>query len=338
MTVWTQVTLSEVNGWLADHYGLQANRIIPIAEGVEDSVFRLDVGHNDAVFLRLFERTEPFGPLMIASSLAQAGLPTCPPIKDKDGNVFSTLKGKPAALSPWIDGSWVASPNLEQIAAIGSFMGRIARVGTEYCDGWHRDNPRGWEWFSETTNKLLPVLPAQQAKELKEETEAQIAFWGNIDRNEVKHGPIHADLFRNNVMFRKDGKLAAVIDWGFCASDYPLIYDLAIVANDWCLKDGGHVLDDVRLSVLMSARKEICPLTAAEEKSWGMALRLAALRFYLSRQHDASFPRDEAGKTLDPQHFYKILAAHKAADTGTKNCTRPHFQKPAGKGQTPECL
>ncbi len=51
MTVWTQVTLSEVNGWLADHYGLQANRIIPIAEGVEDSVFRLDVGHNDAVFL-----------------------------------------------------------------------------------------------------------------------------------------------------------------------------------------------------------------------------------------------------------------------------------------------
>lgn len=98
-------------------------------------------------------------------------------------------------------------------------------------------------------------------------------------------------------MFRKDGKLAAVIDWGFCASDYPLIYDLAIVANDWCLKDGGHVLDDVRLSVLMSARKEISPLTSTEEKSWGMALRLAALRFYLSRQHDASFPRDEDGKS-----------------------------------------
>jgi hypothetical protein len=64
----------------------------------------------------------------------------------------------------------------------------------------------------------------------------------------------------------------------------------------------------------MSARNEICPLTAAEEKSWGMALRLAALRFYLSRQHDALFPRDEAGKTLDPQHFYKILVAHKAND------------------------
>jgi Ser/Thr protein kinase RdoA (MazF antagonist) len=77
MTVWTRVSLGEANNWLKGHYGLQAKQILPIAEGVEDSVFRLDIEKAEPVFLRLFERTEPLGPLKIAANLAQANLQTC---------------------------------------------------------------------------------------------------------------------------------------------------------------------------------------------------------------------------------------------------------------------
>lgn len=339
MTVWTQVTLDEVNNWLDTNYPIKAKSILPIAEGVEDSVFRLDTTDDKAVFLRIFERTEPLGPLGIAAHLAAVGLPTCPPMQDQHGAFFSTLKDKPAALFPWIDGAWVAAPSLQQIAAIGSFMGRIARDGAEQCQGWSRENPRGWQWFQETADKLLPVLPPQQSLELEDEVDKQLAFWKNVDRSEVRHGPVHADAFRNNVMFRADGSLAAVIDWGFCASDYPFIYDLAIVANDWCLKDGTHRLDQQKLKTLMDARTAECPFTSAEEDAWGMALRLAALRFYLSRQHDASFPRGELGKTLDPDHFRQIMQVHRYAGEGVpalaaaprRPCDKPAWPLPANR-------
>jgi homoserine kinase type II len=331
MTVWTQVTLDEVNNWLDTNYKIKAKTILPIAEGVEDSVFRLDTTDDKAVFLRIFERTEPLGPLSIAAHLADVGLPTCPPMIDANGMFFSTLKDKPAALFPWIDGAWVAEPNLQQIADIGAFMGRIARDGAQQCDGWTRENPRGWQWFADTAQKLLPVLPALQSLELEDEVEKQLAFWKTVDRAEVRHGPVHADAFRNNVMFRADGSLAAVIDWGFCASDYPFIYDLAIVANDWCLKDGTHTLDPQKLTTLIDARTAECPFTPAEEDAWGMALRLAALRFYLSRQHDASFPRGELGKTLDPDHFRKIMQVHRCANEGIPAMASRPLRRTCGK-------
>lgn len=185
---------------------------------------------------------------------------------------------------------------------------------------------------------MLSVLPRQRATELKDETDLQVSYWSNVDKNEIKHGPIHADLFRNNVLFRPDGKLAAVIDWGFCASDSPLIYDLAIVANDWCLKDEQQLLDEKKLIILLDARAQVCPFSQAEKQSWGMALRLAALRFYLSRQHDVSFPRDEAGKTLDPEHFYRILIAHKLNANVQIKCAKPSWQIPVWKGPALEHL
>jgi homoserine kinase type II len=141
-------------------------------------------------------------------------------------------------------------------------------------------NPRGLHWFEDTTAALLPVLPSDEGEELESEMSLQGRFWRAVDRNEVLHGPIHADMYRNNVMFRKDGQLAAVIDWGFCASDSPLIYDLAIVANDWCLKDKTIGLDEKRVRSLMGGREGILPLTM-RRKPLAMALRLAALRFYL---------------------------------------------------------
>ncbi|MDD3181293.1 MAG: homoserine kinase [Alphaproteobacteria bacterium] len=311
MTVWTQISLNEANAWLDEQYRLKATQISPIAEGVEDSVFKLDIGETKAVFLRLFERTEPLGPLSIAASLAKAGLQTCPPMKDINGNLFSELKGKPASLFPWVEGAWVERPSLDQVCAIGSFLGQMAKEGIRHCQNWKRENPRGLPWFEQTTAALLPVLPPVERRSLKDEMSMQGRFWKAVNQKEILHGPIHADMFRNNVMFQKDGRLAAVIDWGFCASDSPLIYDLAIVANDWCLKENTIELDGKRVQALMCGREGVLPLTAAEKVAWPMALRLGALRFYLSRQYDFSFPRDTNGKALDPAHFRDLLKAHR---------------------------
>lgn len=310
MTVWTDVTLEELNVWLEKRGFCTAAKISPIEDGVEDSVFRVD--HTDGVVtcLRLFERTEPNGPLSIATCLADYGLQACPPLLGKRKNrALVNLNGKPAALFPWVDGAWIDRPSLEQTKEIGSFLGHMALAGKSHCKDWTRENPRGWEWFIETTKTLDPLLSDDVRKELNDEVSAQLAFWRSDDAKKIPHGPVHADMFRNNVLFKNDGSLGAVIDWGFCASDTPLIYDLAIVANDWCLKEGSCELDEELLSALMEGRNAVQPLSKEELAAWPMALRWAGLRFYLSRLYDYLLPRDPDGKAHDPSVFLDIMQA-----------------------------
>ncbi|MCL2468790.1 MAG: homoserine kinase [Alphaproteobacteria bacterium] len=312
MTVWTSVSLEEANEWLKERAFNKAIAIHPIEDGVEDSVFRLDFADGSSACLRLFERTEALGPVMIARKLADCGLPTCPPIEDSSNRILVPLKGKPACLFPWIEGTWVAWPSNKQIAEIGRFMGRMAKDGTARCADWERPNPRGWPWFEDTAARVCAILEHDLQQELLEEMDEHRDFWKSGAGADVPRGPVHADLFRNNVMFKPDGSLGAVIDWGFCASEEPLLYDLAIVANDWCLKEGGYMLDQEKLNILLKAREEILPLTKAEKEAWPMALRLAALRFYLSRLVDYHWPRNPNGKALDPDHFGNILRTRKA--------------------------
>lgn len=310
MAVWTKVSLNDANHWLQSRKLGTAKAIASVEEGVEDSIYKLTMDNGTAACLRLFERTEATGALTIAARLAETGLPTCPPIADHNGHIQVPLKGKAAALFPWIEGVSEAMPTLDHIYAIGAFMGRMAQESMKLGESWQRENPRGWDWFVETASTIYTALPHDERNVLESEIDVQWQFWKRPDIAAIPHGAIHGDLFRNNVLFDRDGKLAAVLDWGFSASNQPLIYDLAIVANDWCLQDGSSQLDTTRLDALMRGRASVMPLTETEKTAWPMALRMAALRFYLSRALDYHFPRDPDGKTLDPAHFYKILLCH----------------------------
>lgn len=311
MTVWTHVSIDELNEWLAARSMPAACSLRPIEDGVEDSVYKLKTQEGTAYCLRLFERTEADGPITLAQRLSAFGLPACPPVKDINGRALVAIKGKQACLYPWIEGAWVERPSLSQIEEIGDFMGRMAKIGSAQCGGWHRENPRDLAWFEDTSAQVCRVLNPAETRDVQEEMAVQRRFWQSALYAHLPRGPVHADLFRNNVMFGRDGKLAAVIDWGFCASATPYLYDFAIVANDWCLTDNGYDMDEKKWRALRAAREAVVPLTAAEEDVWPMMLRLAALRFYLSRLFDYHLPRDKGGRAHDPAYFASILRARK---------------------------
>ena len=60
-------------------------------------------------------------------------------------------------------------------------------------------------------------------------------------------GMIHADLFRDNVLFYKE-KISGMIDFYYSCQGF-LIYDLAVVVNDWCTKPDG-LLNELKLRKL----------------------------------------------------------------------------------------
>jgi homoserine kinase type II len=74
--------------------------------------------------------------------------------------------------------------------------------------------------------------------------------------------------------------------------------------------------DAARLTAFLSAYKKIRSFNEAEDKSWNDILRLASLRFWVSRLND--FYHTEEGEltfTKDPNHFKKILKQRIAEHT-----------------------
>jgi homoserine kinase type II len=122
----------------------------------------------------------------------------------------------------------------------------------------------------------------------------------------LQSGPVHADLFRNNVMF--DGeKLSGFFDFYFAGVD-TWLFDLSVVINDWCIDLATGAIDKARADALLAAYQAVRPLQACERELLNAMLRAGALRFWISRLWDFYLPREASLlKPHDPTHFERVL-------------------------------
>jgi homoserine kinase type II len=168
------------------------------------------------------------------------------------------------------------------------------------------DNPRGSKWWTSVAPRVARVLGAEDAALLREE----VRFQSRLRLRGLPRGAIHADLFRDNVLF-ENGRISGVIDFYFACTG-ALLYDVAITVNDWCVLEGGG-LDDIRVAALLEAYGRVRRFTAVERAAWPAMLRAGALRFWVSRLYDFYLPRPGVlTHAKDPEHFRRILAAHVA--------------------------
>jgi len=118
---------------------------------------------------------------------------------------------------------------------------------------------------------------------------------------------VHADLFRNNVMFVGDA-LSGFFDFYFAGVDNWL-FDIAVALNDWCIDLDTGAWDTSRLEALLGAYQTVRPLQAAERALLNPMLRAAALRFWISRLWDFHLPREASMlQAHDPSHFERVLS------------------------------
>jgi homoserine kinase type II len=170
----------------------------------------------------------------------------------------------------------------------------------------YQPNLRGLDWWNETTPIVLPFLPQDKQALLRAELHFQQALAACQPYHQLPRGPIHADLFRNNVMF--DGEnLTGFFDFYFAGCD-TWLFDVAVTVNDWCIDLETGETDSARVRALLDAYHAVRPFTDAEQSCWAAMLRAGALRFWLSRLFDFYLPRDAEMLTPhDPTHFERIL-------------------------------
>jgi homoserine kinase type II len=236
--------------------------------------------------------------------LASRGIPVPDPAANRDGDILFTLKGKPAAVVNKLAGKSQLQPQAVHCAAVGDMLARMHLAGADFNRS--QPNLRGLPWWNETVPVVLPYMDESQAALLRSE----LAFQNHISESAayaaLPRGPVHADLFRDNVMF--DGeKLTGFFDFYFAGVD-TWLFDLSVCLNDWCidLPSGEH--DAHRAQAMLQAYNQVRPLSAAERDLLPALLRAGALRFWISRLWDYHLPREASMlKPHDPTHFERVL-------------------------------
>ena len=316
MAVFTELSFDEVRAWLEPLAVGELRELRGVQAGIENTNYFVDTDGGHWV-LTVFERLSagqlPFY-LRLIQHLARHGMPVPEPRSDARGEILHRLKDKPAALCSWLPGRHVDHPTPAHCVQLGATLARLHRAAGDFA--LQQPNLRGLDWWLQTAPLVRPFLATAAATLLDDELQFQQHLARSAAHAQLPRAAVHADLFRDNVMFDADDagrdRLSGCIDFYFAGVD-TLLFDLAVCVNDWCI-DSNHHLDAGRAQALLSAYLAVRPFTDQERAAWPWMLRAGALRFWVSRLYDFHLPRPgELTHKHDPERFRRILMTHRAA-------------------------
>jgi homoserine kinase type II len=316
MAVYTEVGFDTAAA-LCERLGLgRLTDLQGIRSGIENTNYYATTDKGQWV-LTLFERLPaeqlPYY-LRLMQHLAAHGIPVPAPQAGPGGELLHHVAGRPAAVVTRLPGSHRLAPGLAHCEQVGRMLGRMHVAGARF--GLQQPHHRGLAWWTETVPVVLPHLSATQAALMREELAFQQQLAASPAGQALPRGPIHGDLFRDNVMFDDtagDDRLCGFFDFYFAGSD-ALLFDVAVCLNDWCTDlESGRLIEE-RAAAFVTAYESARPLEGPERRLMPALLRAAAFRFWLSRLWDWHLPREAALlQPKDPGHFERVLRARIAS-------------------------
>jgi homoserine kinase type II len=283
MAVYTHVDQASLDAFLAAYDLGPGLALEGIAEGVENSNYRL-VTERGRYILTLYEKRVdpddlPFF-LDLMDHLAAKGVPCPTPIRARDGLALQRLCGRPASIVSYLAGASVRRVEAPHCAALGRALADLHVAGADF-ERVRRNtlSVASWRSLFEACRTGADRLLAGLAAEIESELNAIERAWPA----DLPHGVIHADLFPDNVFFAGPA-LTGIIDFYFACVDI-IAYDVAICLNAWCFEpDGAFNITKARL--MLAAYRAERPFADHELEALPLLARGASLRFLLTRLFD----------------------------------------------------
>jgi len=318
MAVYTEVAFDHAAALLGSLGLGTLTALRGIEGGIENTNYFASTDQGEWV-LTLFERLThqqlPFY-LHLMKHLARHGVPVPEPQPKPAGARFGpgedellhTLCGKPAAVVNRLRGKSELAPGPAHCTAVGHMLARAHLAVRDYDR--RQPNLRGLAWWNDTVPVVLPYLDARQSALIR----AELAYQNHVAASSacaaLPRGAVHADLFRDNVMFTgsfEQPELSGFFDYYFAGVD-TWLFDLAVALNDWAIDLPTGRADGARTEAMLRAYQAVRPLQEAERRLLPAMLRAGALRFWLSRLWDFHLPRQASMLSAhDPAHFERVL-------------------------------
>ncbi|WOH66968.1 homoserine kinase [Bradyrhizobium sp. BWA-3-5] len=324
MAVYTDVAAEDLAEFIKSYDIGELLSYKGIAEGVENSNFLVHTSKG-AFILTLYEKRVAVDDLpyflSLMAHLAERGVRCPQPARNRNGEVYGELAGRPAAIINFLEGMWPRRPNVTHCSGVGEALARMHLAGHDFP--MFRKNPlsvAGWRPLFDAAapraDSVAPGLKDFIAREL----DHLEASWPK----DLPLGVIHADLFPDNVFFLGD-KLSGLIDFPFSCNDI-LAYDVAICLNAWCF-EVDHAFNVTKARALLNAYGRERPLSEAEQEALPLLARGSALRFLLTRLVDfLNVPPGALVKPKDPLEYVRKLRFHQnVASVRDYGLTQPGF-------------
>jgi homoserine kinase type II len=311
MAVFTLISEADAQVFLKN-YDLGAFKSLTgIAAGIENTNYFLETSKGSFV-LTIFEVLKahelPFY-IELMHHLASKGMPVPQPQTQLSGKRLSSLHNKPTAIVSKLSGSWVPTPTPEHCKLAAQTLAQCHLAGVHAPI--KQVNLRGSAWRQTTAPEILPFLNASQQTLMLDALKEDRLICQSSQWQALPSGPAHCDLFRDNVLFESSGsnlKMGGFIDFYFAGVE-TFIFDIAVAINDWCIDCNTGALNQDLANAWLSAYSGVRSFTPEEKNLLPATLRIAALRFWVSRLYDFHMPRAaETLKPHDPAHFERILA------------------------------
>jgi homoserine kinase type II len=305
MAVYTAVSDSQLAAFM-DQYDLgDPLALMPIAEGVENSNYRLATTTGPYI-LTIYEKRVERGDLPffldLMEHLSAGGIPCPLPIQGRDGEALREVNGKAAAIITFLEGGWPRKISPNHCRGLGTAMAQMHIAGADFT--LSRPNSlsmHGWrDVFQSVVGRADEIAPGLAA-EIANELDVVEANWPK----DLPAGVIHADLFPDNVFFRGEA-LSGIIDFYFACNDF-----FAICLNAWCFEPD-RSFNVTKAKLMLSSYRKVRPFSETEVANLPLLARGAALRFFLTRLHDWLHQVEGAlVKPKNPTEYLQKLRFHR---------------------------
>ena len=228
------------------------------------------------------------------------GLPVPAPIADRNGNFFNLLGNQKVMLQPCLPGSHLLVPNGHNINHLVAVIAQLHKISYESIGSLSR-HPRDIEWINQQNEKLNNQLNQKQQSMFDlalVKVKKLIAPENELNLNIAL---IHGDLFKDNVLFDNQ-KITGILDFHHASIGY-CMYDLAVIAIDWCQEKNGNLSNDL-IQGMLKAYNALKPISQDELEFFDLFLIFAALNFWLSRLIGQ---KEERARVKDPKEMEQVL-------------------------------
>jgi homoserine kinase type II len=301
MSVYTNLSTKEVSK-LLDEYNIGSLISYKgISDGITNTNYFLNTSKGEYVITIFEDITEAKAKkyLKLMNFFSNNGL--CSPgiMLTKIGEVICTFKSKPCSIMERLTGKTITKTNLTLCKSIGNIVGNFHLVSKNYKN--KINNSRDIKWVKESMKRVKPHISKDQYKLLSHSSK----LFEKVFEMDLPKGVIHSDLFRDNVL-AENNKVTGLIDY-YYSFNGPLIYELAVIINDWCTNKDGTI-NATKYNGFLKSYNNVRRLTSEEKKYINKAMVAAGLRFYLSRLVDMIFPKvGEITHIKDPATFERII-------------------------------